>query len=47
MSEIGEKLNFIRSTQRYLNHYQEDTKEEDKVRIEDPVYYVPHSDLKK
>jgi len=45
--EIGEKLNFIRSTQKYLNQYQEDTKEEDKVRIEDPVYYVPHSDLKK
>ncbi|NWH06854.1 hypothetical protein [Desulfobacter latus] len=44
--DIGESGRFTKLTQKYLNQYQEDTKEEDKVRIEDPVYYVPHSDLK-
>jgi len=45
--DIGEKARFIRLSKKYLDQYQKDTKEEDKVRIEDPVFYVPHSDLKK
>ena len=44
--DIGELGNFTRLTQKYLNQYQEGTKEEDKVRIDEPVYFVSHSDLK-
>lgn len=44
--DTGESGRFIRLTQKYLDRYQENINEEDKVRIGDPVFFVSHSDLK-
>ncbi|WP_321492166.1 hypothetical protein [uncultured Desulfobacter sp.] len=44
--DVGESGRFVRLTQKYLDKYQENLNEEDKVKIGEPVHFISHSDLK-